>query len=72
MLSITSDLLAGFLVLYTKCVTKPKNIKNEVLRTQSQSELIYTKLDKLRKNFYIKLFIIVLLDYIGLSPAWIS
>ena len=27
MLSITSDLLAGFLVLYTKCVTKPKILK---------------------------------------------
>ena len=72
MLNIISDLLAGFLVLYTKCVSKSKKIKDEGLRTQSQSELIYTKLDKLKKNFYIKLFIIVLLDCIGRSRALIS
>ena len=72
MLNIISGLLAGFLVLYTKCVSKSKNDKNEVLKTQLQSELIYTKLDKLKKNFYIKLFIIVLLDCIGRSRALLS
>ena len=72
MLNIISDLFAGFLVLYIKCASKSKKINNKALKTQSQSELIYTKLDKLKKNFYIKFIIIVVLDYISRSRAWIS
>ena len=72
MLNIISDLFAGFLVLYIKCASKSKKINNKALKTQSQSELIYTKLDKLKKNFYKKLIIIVVLDYISRSRAWIS
>ena len=68
MLNIISDLFAGFFVLYIKCASKSKKINNKALKTQSQSELIYTKLDKLKKNFYIKLIIIVVLDYISRSP----
>ena len=72
MLNNISDLLAGFLVLYTRCVTKSNKIKDETLRKQTQSELIYTKLVRIKKNFYIKFFIVVLLVYIGQSSLWIS
>ena len=72
MLNIISDLFAGFFVLYIKCASKSKKINNKALKTQSQSELIYTKLDKLKKNFYLKFIIIVVLDYISRSRAWIS
>ena len=72
MLNILADLLAGFLVLYIKCQSKAKKINIETLRMQPQSELIYTKLDKLKKKFYIKLINIVVLDYIRRSRLWIS
>ena len=72
MLNIISYLFAGFFVLYIKCASKSKKINNKALKTQSQSELIYTKLDKLKKNFYLKFIIIVVLDYISRSRAWIS
>ena len=49
MLYILSDLLSGFLVLYIKCESKSKKIERE--ETKIQSELIYTKLDKLKKIF---------------------
>ena len=67
--SIIGDLFAGFLVLYSKCISKSK--KKEKLRTQNE-KLIYTKLDKLKKNFYIKLIIIIIIDYISRSSSWIS
>ena len=67
--AIIGDLFAGFLVLYSKCISKSK--KKEKLRTQNE-KLIYTKLDKLKKNFYIKLIIIVIIDYISRSSSWIS
>ena len=69
--NIASDLLAGFLVLYTKCVSKSNKKENEKLRKPSEI-LIYTKLDKLKKIFYAKLFIIVVLDYISKSSTWMS
>ena len=67
--AIIGDLFAGFLVIYSKCISKSK--KKEKLRTQNE-KLIYTKLDKLKKNFYIKLIIIVIIDYISRSSSWIS
>ena len=67
--AIIGDLFAGFLVLYSKCISKSK--KKEKLRTQNE-KLIYTKLDKLKKNFYIKLIIIIIIDYISRSSSWIS
>ena len=67
-----SDLLAGFLVLYSKCVSKSKKIEKVEKRTESQSELICTKSNKLKKKFYIKLIIVALLDYISRSMVWIS
>ena len=69
-LCILSDLLSGFLVLYSKCVSKTKKIKKEEIRTQS--ELIYKKSEKLNKKFYIKLIIVVVLDYISRSSSWIA
>ena len=69
--NIISDLLAGFLVLYSKCISKTKKKETDAIRTPSEM-LIYTKVDKLKKNFYIKLIIIVVLDYISRSPSWIS
>ena len=70
MLNILVDLLAGFFVLYIKCESKSKKIIKKEKTTQS--ELIYTKLNKLKKNFFIKLIIIVILDYISRSRTWIS
>ena len=76
-----ADLLSGFLVLYMKCSSKPKNIDNDNKkseRTESQSpqsevELIYVKsVITLNKNFYIKLVIITILDYISRSSFWMS
>ena len=67
--SIIGDLFAGFLVLYIKCISKSQ--KKEILTAQNDI-LIYTKLDKLKKNFYIKLIIIVIIDYISRSSSWIS
>ena len=67
-----SDLLAGFFIMYNKCTSKPKkNEDKEEIKTQ-KSDLIYTQFDKLKKSFYIKLIIIVLLDYISRSSSWIS
>ena len=66
-----SDLLAGFFILYNKCTSKPKKNEKEEIKTQ-KSDLIYTQFDKLKKSFYIKLIIIVLLDYISRSSSWIS
>ena len=71
-LNFLADLLAGFLVLYSNCKSKSKNINNEALITKSHSDLIYTKLDKLKKKFYIKLIVIVVLNYISRSRKWIS
>ena len=65
-----SDLLAGFLVLYSKCVSKSKKKEKEGRKTQS--ELIYTKLDKLKKKFYVKLIIVVILNYLSRSSNWLS
>ena len=67
--SIIGDLFAGFLVLYSKCISKSQ--KKEISTAQNDI-LIYTKLDKLKKNFYIKLIIIVIIDYISRSSSWIS
>ena len=51
MLNILVDLLAGFLVLYIECESKSKKIIKIDQRTES--ELIYTKLDKLKKKIFI-------------------
>ena len=69
--NIISDLLAGFLVLYIKCESKSQKKEMDILRSPTEI-LIYTKLDKLKKIFYVKLFIIVVLDYISRSSTWIS
>ena len=66
------DLLSGFLVLYSKCVSKSDKIKDKETRTQLQTRLRYTKSDKLRKKFYIKLILVCALDYISKSTYWIS
>ena len=66
------DLLSGFLVLYSKCVSKSKKIENVVKRTESESELIYTQTNTIKKKFYIKLIIVAVLDYISRSCLWIS
>ena len=67
-----------------KCASKSKNNNNDENKkqqTQSQSqaqsrtqpELIYEKsTTTLNKNFYKKLIIIVILDYISRSSYWIS
>ena len=73
-----ADLLSGFLVLYMKCSSKPKNIdndnkKSERTESQLEVELIYVKsVITLNKNFYIKLVIITILDYICRSSFWMS
>ena len=73
-----ADLLSGFLVLYMKCASKSKkneDDKNKSARTESQlqSELIYEKASiTINKNFFIKLIIICILDYISRSSYWIS
>jgi hypothetical protein len=64
-----------------KCSSKPKNIDNdnkkserkELQPPQSEVELIYVKsVITLNKNFYIKLVIITILDYISRSSFWMS
>ena len=73
-----ADLLSGFFVLYMKCASKSKNNKifnKKEARTQSEIEidLIYEKSRTvLKKSFYKKLIIIVILDYISRSSFWIS
>ena len=42
-----------------------KKKKKEKEGRKTQSELIYTKLDKLKKKFYVKLIIIVILNYLS-------
>ena len=65
-----ADLLAIFLILYSKCATKSNKI--ETKGTKIQSDLIYKKFDKLKKIFYIKLIVVAVLDYISHSSYWIS
>ena len=65
-----ADLLAIFLILYSKCATKSNKI--ETKGTKIQSDLIYKKFDKLKKIFYIKLIVVAILDYISHSSYWIS
>ena len=64
------DLLAIFLILYSKWATKSNKI--ETKGTKIQSDLIYKKFDKLKKIFYIKLIVVAVLDYISHSSYWIS
>ena len=65
-----ADLLAIFLILYSKCATKSNKI--ETKGTKTQSKLIYTNPDKPNKKFYIKLIIVAILDYISRSSSWMS
>ena len=65
-----ADLLAIFLILYSKWATKSNKI--ETKGTKIQSDLIYKKFDKLKKIFYIKLIVVAVLDYISHSSYWIS
>ena len=65
-----ADLLAIFLILYSKCATKSNKIEEK--GTKIQSDLIYKKFDKLKKIFYIKLIVVAVLDYISHSSYWIS
>ena len=46
--------------------------KKEKEGRKTQSELIYTKLDKLKKKFYVKLIIVVILNYLSRSSNWLS
>ena len=65
-----ADLLAIFLILYSKCATKSNKIEEKGAKIQS--DLIYKKFDKLKKIFYIKLIVVAVLDYISHSSYWIS
>jgi len=71
-----ADLLSGFLVLYTNQSSKTKrnNIEKDILSPKDpKNELIYEESGKApKKNFYIKVIIIVILDYISRSFFWIS
>ena len=60
-----ADLLAGFLVLYTKINTKSEKENKEIIK-KSRYELIYNDLS-IKKNKFLYIFIISLLDLIGRS-----
>ena len=71
------DLLSGFLVLYTKRVSKTKRDKEIEKKddniNQHKNELIYdTTANIQRKHFKRKMIIIGILDYISRSFFWIA
>ena len=72
-----ADLLSGFLVLYTFCAFRNTN-KSKIFNigktnTGGSVQLIYEdKEDYRSKNFFLKLLLICLLDYLSRSLYWIS
>ena len=73
-----ADLFSGFLVLYTRWtfrnIISTKKIKTGKTNTALSSlDLIYeNKEDYRSKNFFIKLLIIVILDYLSRSLYWMA
>ena len=70
-----ADLLSGFLVLYSNQSSKTgKNKEKNILSNKvSKSELIYEEFGQApKKNYYKKVIIIIILDYINCSFFWIS
>ena len=67
-----SALLSGFLILYIKSASKSKKIENKKNVDPLQPQLIHTNSIKKKKNFYIKLIIVAVLNYISRSSVWLS
>lgn len=64
-----ADLLAGFLVLYTKINTKSEKEEKKIIK-KSKYELIYNDLS-IKENKYLYIFVISLLDLIGRSADFL-
>ena len=68
-INITGELLSGFLILYTKFVSKSPRMTNNI--KFDKNELIFDSFHSLKKISFKKLILICLINYISRCLFWI-